>query len=180
LLNNVPQREEDGEMEIFEAIRSRASVRSFEKVAVPDADLERILDAGRRAPSGRNRQPIEFIVIRDPDALAKLAESQGCIAGASVAIAIAGDPERSEFWLEDVSAATTSMLLAITALGYASVWIQGTLRALEERHKETLGLPKHMRLVVVLPIGKPAGPVKQAEKRPLSDIVHWDSYGTHR
>jgi nitroreductase len=167
-------------MELFDAIRSRGSMRSFEKVAVSDADLERILDAGRRAPSGRNRQPIEFIVVRDPDSLAKLAESQACIAAASVAIAIAGDPERSEFWLEDASAATENMLLAITTLDYASVWIQGTLRALEERHKETLGLPKHMRLVVVLPIGKPAGPVKQAEKRPLSDIVHWERFGKHR
>jgi nitroreductase len=167
-------------MEVFDAIRGRASVRSFEKVDVADADLERILDAGRRAPSGYNRQPIELIVIRDADTLARLAESQGCIASASVAIAITGDPEKSAFWLEDVSAAIENMLLAVTALGYASVWIQGTLQALEERHKETLGLPNHMRLVAVLPIGKPAGPVKQARKRPLSDIVHWERFGTQR
>ena len=52
-------------MDIFEAIRQRASVRSLKAVEVPDRDLERILDAGRRAPSGRNRQPIEFVVVRD-------------------------------------------------------------------------------------------------------------------
>lgn len=167
-------------MDLFEAIGTRASVRSFEKVELPAADLERILDAGRRAPSGYNRQPIEFIVIRDPDTLAKLAESQECIAAASVAVAIAGDPEKSAFWLEDVSAAIENMLLAVTALGYASVWIQGTLQALEERHKETLGLSKQMRLVAVLPIAKPAGPVKQAQKRPLSHIVHWERFGNQR
>ena len=163
-------------MDLFEAIRTRASVRAFEKVEVPDSDLDLILDAGRRAPSGRNLQPIEFIVVREEEALAKLAESQTCIAGASVAIIVAADPHKSDFWLEDASAATTNMLLAITALGYASVWIQGTLRVLAESHKELLGLPAHMRLVVCLPIAKAAGPIAQAQKRPLDDMVHREHF----
>ncbi len=167
-------------MDLFEAIENRASVRTFEKVEVPDEVIERILDAGRRAPSGRNRQPIEFIVVRNPLTLAKLAESQACIAGASVAIIVAADPAKSEFWLEDTSAATTNMLLAIAALGLASVWIQGTLRSMAESHKALLGLPEHMRAVVCLPIGKAAGPVAQAAKRPLEDIVHWERLGGKR
>lgn len=119
-------------MDLFEAIEKRASMRSLQATDVPDSDLERILDAGRRAPSGSNRQPIEFILIRDRATLQKLAEAQGCIADVAVAIAIAADPEKSEWWVEDVAAATENMLLAITALGYGSVWIEGTLRRAEE------------------------------------------------
>ena len=164
-------------MEIFEAIAARASVRDLKPVEVADADLERILDAGRRAPSGRNRQPLEFIVIRDAETLKKLSKAQGCIADVSLAVAVAGDPGKSEFWLEDIAAATANMLLAITALGYASVWIEGTLLRAEEEHKKLLGVPEGMRLMVVLPVGEAAKPAKQAQKRALAEMVHWERYG---
>jgi nitroreductase len=164
-------------MELFEAIEKRASVRDLKPVEVPDADLERILEAGSRAPSGKNLQPIDFIVIRDPDTLKKLSAAQGCIADVGLAVAVAANPETSRFWLEDVAAATENMLLAIAALGYASVWIEGTLLRAEEEHKKVLGVPEKMRLMVVLPIGAAKSPVRQKEKRPLSQIVHWERYG---
>ena len=167
-------------MDLFEAIARRASVRTLKPTAIPDGDLERILDAGRRAPSGRNTQPIEFIVVRDPGSVEKLSAAQGCIADVSTVICVAADPSKSEFWLEDIAAATTNMLLAITALGYASVWIEGTLLRAEADHKQTLGIPDAMRLMVALPVGAPAEPTPQKEKRPLKDIVHWERYGTKK
>lgn len=167
-------------MDLFEAIARRASVRELTPVEVPDSDLERILDAGRRAPSGRNRQPIEFIVVRNPDTIQRLAAAQKCIGDVNLVICVAADPTKSEYWLEDVAAATTNMLLAITALGYASVWIEGTLLRVEEEGKRVLGIPDHMRLMVALPIGRPTRDPKQAEKRPLADIVHWERYGHRR
>jgi len=167
-------------MELFEAIAARASVRELQAAEVSEDDLERILDAGRRAPSGRNRQPIEFIVVRDPDTIEKLAKAQACIADVSLLIAVAADPEKSEFWLEDVAAATENMLLAITGLGYASVWIEGTLLPGEEQHKQLLGVPDRLRLMVALPVGRPAKAPKQADKRPLEEMVHWERYGNLR
>ena len=164
-------------MDLFEAIEQRASVRALKPIDIPDSELARILEAGRRAPSGRNCQPIEFIVIRERGTLAKLAESQTCITDVSLAIAIIADPDKSEWWVEDVAAATENMLLAITALGYASVWIEGTLRRAKELHKQILGLPSNLSLMVVLPIGAPAKGVKQANKRELSEMVHYERYG---
>lgn len=164
-------------MDLFEAIEKRASVRSLRPVDVPDADLERILDAGRRAPSGRNIQPFEFIVVKDPDTIRKLAKAQSCVGDVSVLIAVVADPGKSTYWLEDLSAATENMLLAITALGYATVWVEGTLLRAEQEHKKVLGVPENLRLMVVLPIGKAAEPVAQAPKRPLPEVVHWERYG---
>lgn len=164
-------------MDLFQAIEQRASVRDLKPADLSKADLERILDAGRRAPSGRNTQPIEFIVIREADTLKKLSRAQACIGDVSIAIAIAADPSKSEFWLEDIAAAAENMLLAITALGYASVWIEGTLFDSENEYKELLGVPPDMRLVVALPIGVPQESPRQESKRPLDDIVHWERYG---
>ena len=164
-------------MDLFEAVRSRASVRKLRPVEVPDADLEQILDAGHRAPSGRNKQPTEYIVVRDPETLKKLARAQGFIADVEVAIAVVTDPNKSQYWLEDAAAATENMLLAVTALGYASVWVEGTLLPKLEEHNKALGLPDKMRLVVVLPIGAATKPTEQAKKRPLSKLLHWERYG---
>jgi len=164
-------------VELFEAIEQCASVRQLRQVDVPEGDLERILDAGRRAPSGINLQPYELIVIRDRDTLGKLAEAQSCIADVSVAIAVVADPAKSKYWLEDVAATTENMLMAITALGYAAVWIEGTLLRAEAQHKQTLGVPDNLRLMVALPIGYAAEPTAQGSKRPLAEIVHWERYG---
>jgi nitroreductase len=164
-------------MDFFEVVSKRASVRSLQPAEIPDADLERILEAGRRAPSGSNRQPIEFIVVRDAEAIAQLSRAQACIADVGLVICVAAEPAKSTWWREDVAAATTQMLLAVTALGYASVWIEGTLLRVEQELKPVLGLPEEMRLMVALPIGKPKEPVEPREKRPMSDMVHWEKYG---
>ena len=167
-------------MDLFEAIGKRASVRALRPADVPEADLERILEAGQRAPSGRNLQPIEFIVVREPATIEALSQAQTCIGEVGLVICVAADPSKSQYWLEDVAAATTQMLLAVTALGYASVWIEGTLLQKERELKPVLGLPEGMRLMVALPIGASTQPVAPHEKRALSAMVHWERYGATR
>jgi nitroreductase len=165
-------------MDLFEAIEKRASVRELQRADIPDGDLDRILDAGRRAPSGYNRQPFEFIVIRDPQSLHEFAKCQACIADVNTAIVVVADPDLSQYWLEDLSAATENMLLAITALGYASCWIEGRILPREEQLKEMLGVPAKLRLMVILPIGRAASASAQREKRPLAQVVHRERYGS--
>ena len=163
-------------MDLFEAIETRASVRRYDPVEIPGSDIEKILDAGRRAPSGRNEQPREFIVIDDPQLLEALAISQGSLKHASAAIAIVADPS-GKYWLEDASASATQMLLAIHALGYASVWVEGTLLKVEDEAKRILGVPGEKRLPILLPIGKARQPTPQKEKKPLGEITHHNRYG---
>lgn len=164
-------------MDFFEVIEQRASVRSFVPCEISEEDLERIADAGRRAPSGYNRQPCEFILVRDPDLLQDLGKIQGCIAEAAAAVAVVVDDQATRFWKEDASAAIENMLLAAVALGYASVWVEGYVLKHESLGKDILGVPEEKRLLAILPIGKPASPPHQAEKNPLSEVIHTDRYG---
>jgi len=163
-------------MDLFEAIQRRRSVRSLVKIDIPMADLEKIIDAGRLAPSGRNVQPREFIIITDPDIIGKLSTVQGFMADASAIIAIVADDKGSKYWLEDASASAENMFLAITALGYDSCWVEGTLLRKEDEAKKILGVPAEKRLVILLPVGKAAAAGSQASKKPLAEITYYNRY----
>ena len=164
-------------MELFDAIARRASVRAFAPVNVPEADLLKIVDAARRAPSGGNRQPLNFIIIQKEETLRALEKVQSCFTTASAAVAIVADPAASRWWLEDAAAAAENMLLAITALGYSSVWVEGTLLKEEEHAKKVLGVPAPKRLIIALPIGKAPQDTPQADKKPLQDVLWRERYG---
>jgi nitroreductase len=164
-------------MNLFEAVAKRASVRAYSPVKVPEEDLLKIVDMGRRAPSGGNRQPLTFILIQKEETLRALEKVQACFATASAAIGIVADPAASRWWLEDSAAAAENMLLAIAALGYASVWVEGTLLKEEEYAKRLLGIPAPKRLIIFLPIGKAPQETPQADKKPLDEVLWRERWG---
>jgi nitroreductase len=134
--------------------------------------------AARRAPSGYNTQPWQFIVVRDTALLGKLGKIQSCISQAAAAIGVVVDEKATKYWKEDAAAAIENMLLAAVALGYASLWVEGYVLAQEDYAREVLGVPGHLRFLAILPLGKPAGKAGQAAKKPLSEIAHLDRYGS--
>ena len=167
-------------MDFFDAVKRRRSVREFEPGDVCEEDVARILEAGRLAPSGCNMQNREFIVIRDRDMIAKLNEVQDSFENVPVVIAVVMEPTATSFgsyWVEDCSACVENMLLAIAALGYGSVWVEGTLLLKEKWAKRLLGVPEGRRLYVMLPVGHTASGGASPPKRPLSEIVHYEKYG---
>ena len=93
-------------------------------------------------------------------------------AGAIIAVVL--DPA-SRWWLEDGSAAVENMLIASTALGYGSCWLEGYTLPREEAFKELLGIPKEKRLLTLVPIGVPVSwPTR--EKKSLQEVIHWERF----
>ena len=166
-------------MEFFEVIEKRRSVRELQKVTIPQEHILRILESGRLAPSGKNIQPWEVLVIDDEELIRQLASVQSFIGQAGVLIGIVADPRESKYWLEDAAATIENMLLAITALGYASCWIEGTLLRKEEWAKNVLGIPEEKRFLALLPLGKAAGRISPPVKKPLSSLSYYNQYGQH-
>jgi nitroreductase len=164
-------------MDLFEAIAKRASVRAYAPADVSEEQLLKIVDAGRRAPSGGNRQPLQFILIRDPETLTSLAKVQPCFGTASAAIGIVADPAVSRWWLEDAAAAAENMLLAIAALGFSSVWVEGTLLKEVEFARKLLNVPADKKFPILLPIGKAPQYTPQADRKPLADVLWREKYG---
>ncbi len=162
-------------MDTFDAIRKRRSVRAYTGEPIPREDLEAIVDAGRLAPTGHNTQPWEFIVITDRAMIAHFKVAADWIDQSGAVIALVLAPT-SRWWLEDGAAAVTSMLLAATALGYGSCWLEGRTLQHEETFKTLLNVPADKRLLTLVSVGVPESwPTK--EKKSLSDVLHWESYG---
>ncbi|MBM3749189.1 MAG: nitroreductase family protein [Acidobacteria bacterium] len=161
-------------MEALEAIRKRRSVRSYTGAPIPKEDLETIVDAGRLAASGSNKQPWEFIVVTERGMINQLKVASPWMDKAGAIIAVVMDPV-SRWWLEDGAAAVENMLIAATALGYGSCWLEGYTLPREEEFKALLGIPKAKRLLTLVPIGVPAEWPTKA-KKPLAEVLHWEKY----
>jgi len=161
-------------MDLFEAIRRRRSIRKYTSAAIPKPDLEQIVDAGRLAASGSNRQPWNFVVVTARNTIAELKAAGGWIEQAAAVIVVVMDP-KSRWWVEDGSAAIQNMLLAATALGYGGCWVEGDAQPREEQFKQLLVIPQDKRILAILPLGVPAeSPTK--DKKPLAELLHWEKF----
>jgi len=163
-------------MDALEAIRTRRSIRSYTGDPVPRGDLETIIDAGRMAATGYNRQPWDFVVVTEPDTIATLAAATSWLTQAGAVVAVVVDTT-SKFWLEDASAAVQNMMVAATALGYGSCWIEGQTGAHEPAFKTLLRVPAEKRLLTLVAVGVPAAH-PEPQKRALNDVLHWETYQT--
>ncbi len=162
----------------IETILSRRSIREYKDEPVPFADLVTILEAGRQAPSAKNLQPWSFVVVMEPElkaALAAACNDQFWIAEAHLVIAAVGLPALSPKWYPvDVAIAMQNMVLAATSLGYGACWI-GAFD--QEAVKELLGVPEHLPVVCLAPVGVPAVRPEARDRRELSAVFSLNRYG---
>ena len=166
-------------MEVLEAIRTRRSIRNYERRPVPEESVGKILEAGRWAPSANNSQPWNFIVLRDEGVrreVARAATYGKFLAEAPLGIAVVIDPAASRHPVEDGAIATQNMILAAHALGLGTCWIGSYGSTYEERVKEILGIPKGKRLLSIVSVGFPAESRKSA-RRELEELAFSDRYG---
>lgn len=176
-------------MELFEVIKNRHSYRGpFTDSPVSREDLTRIVQVALAAPSGANGQTTRFVIIDDCeiiDNIRKLHPGSKAMqtAPAFIASIIDKQPEPvyqgMSFQIEDCAAAVENMLLATTALGYATVWIDGWLR--RENRAETIGnminLHPEKIIRILLPIGVPAEKTSGPEKLPFEKRAFYNQYG---
>ncbi len=150
-------------MDLFEAIKTRRSVRHFESTSIDGEKVNLILKAGMQAPSANNSQPWRFVVITDRsklDAIPQFHPYAKMLYEASLAILVcAFVPEGKLFdlWVQDCSAATQNMLLACHALGLGAVWLGIHPRTeRSEPFRNLLNLPQDIKPVTLIAIGHPA------------------------
>lgn len=175
-------------MDIFEAIAKRHSYRgAYSDETISRNDLTKIVQAGLQAPSGKNAQTTTFVIIDDSkiiDRIRLMHSSNKAVQTANAYIVCIVDQqpkatyEGFSFQIEDCAAAVENMLLAITGLGYASVWVDGWLRINNnaQQIRELINLPADKKIQILLPVGKPIEEYRQPAKKPFSERVWFNSY----
>jgi len=165
-------------MDLFKAVSARYSYRgAFKPRRIPRRDLVRIVKAGLAAPSGCNAQTTTFVIVDKPalaDKVRKLHEMKAVQdAPAFIAACVHKNPPpaygKTSFEVEDCSAAVENILLAISALGYGSVWIDGHLRegGRAEKLNRLLGVPADRTVRILLPVGLPVSRGPRRKKMPF-------------
>jgi nitroreductase len=171
-------------METWDAIRARRATKEYATRPLADNDLERILEAARRAPSSGNKQGWDFVLIRDRGQLEKISKvwpGAAHIANAAAAVGLVGpitdDMRQTAYINYDLGQAAMSMMIAAADLGIGS----RTASVQEyDLAAEVLGLPDDRRLNWLLGLGypgdRPLKPIENPDRKPLEEIVHHDRW----
>lgn len=164
-------------MDTIEALKTRRSIRKYKSDPVPKELIEKVIDCGRLAPTARNVQPWEFVVITDSSTLKRIggmANHGKFIADAPVCVVVLS--KETKYWLEDASAATQNLLLAAHALGLGACWIAGDKKDYAEPVRELVGAPAGFRLISLVTIGYADEQPTADKKRSLGEVLHWERF----
>ena len=171
-------------MDVWDAIRARRNVREFASRPLPPDDLEQILEAGSRSPASRNWQRGDFVAVTDSDRLGQLAavwRGARHVARSAATVALIApvteDARQRDHCHYDLGQATISMMIAAAGLGIGSAHA-----AVEDQRlaRQLLGFPEGRFCAYLIAFGYPAGrpltPLRNPDRRPFEDVVHWDRW----
>ena len=189
-------------MEVTEAIKTRRSIRKYKTTPVADEAIEQVLEAARWAPSWKNNQCWRFIVVRDDNLKAELANtlikvkrddtlvdnpSVEAIMSAPVVIVACAElgksgynlgeiaTDKGDWWyMFDVALAVQNLMLVAHSQGLGTVPL-GLFDA--KKAANILKVPDGLCVVEMTPLGYPAQEPEARPRKELSEIVSYDSYG---
>ncbi|MCL2764221.1 MAG: nitroreductase family protein [Treponema sp.] len=176
-------------MNTFEAIKNRYSFRGiYKSTPVPREDLKKILEAGLAAPSGCNKQTTSLIALDDRELVGSVSKlvkkngfgGEGAPAGICILTQKTPAYEDKYFYIQDYSAAIQNMLLAITALGYASCWIEGQVTCSAETQNnisKLLNIPAGYIVIGFLPVGVPETEGKRPDYKAFEERAWFNGFG---
>lgn len=170
-------------MDVFEAVRTRRSIRKYLDKTVEKDKLLKVLEAARLSPSANNNQPNHFVVISDKATLESLlpAYTREWFIKAPIVIVACSYADKAwsrmdgeSYWKVDAAIAVENMMLVAHEAGLGTCWVAAFD---ETKVKEVLGIPKEMRLIALLPLGYPAEEKeKVTDRKPLDKIIHYEHW----
>jgi nitroreductase len=164
----------------LDLVRKRRSIRTYKPDPIPDEHIDKIIEAGRLAPSWANKQCWRFILVADPEKKKAMEPDRDWITTAPVILVLAADPASSgvkadqQYYLLDVGICMEHMILQAAELGLGTCWI-GWFD--EQTVRRALNVPSSLRVVAFTPIGYPAEEKGQvSDRKPTATILTRESF----
>lgn len=167
-------------MEFEEVIKKRTAIRKFSDKELEKEKLDKILEAGRLAPTAKNNQPIKIYVVQSNEGIDKIDKATKCRYGAKTVLIICGNKEQSfkkdDFTTYEMDSCivATHIMLEATNLSVDNIWIE----AFDENIlRKEFSIPEELVLVCLLPLGYkaedcPMNPLHNIRKS-IEDIIEY-------
>ena len=170
-----------GNLSLVDTVLSRRSIRRYNKKEISNDELNKILEAGRQAPSAANRQPSHFIVVTEDKIKKELSKGffNGFIKESHLTIvgcANTGDILTGKWSIIDTTIALQNMVIVAWLLGVGSCWI-GDFK--EDKVKQLLKIPNKWKVVALVSFGYPAEQPKPKRKKPITEIVSFNNFSNN-
>jgi nitroreductase len=169
-------------MDFSRLIETRYSVRAYKPEPVEDGKLQQVLDAARLAPTAANRQPFQLVVIHTAGREEELKRIYGrdWFVQPPLVIAICSVPDLAwtrkdgmNYHAVDATIVMDHLILAAASAGLGTCWV-GAFDP--DAAREVLGLPDTVEPIAFTPLGYPADQPKRKSRKPLSDLVRYESW----
>lgn len=164
-------------------LTGQRQTREFTNQPVSDADIQALLETMRMTGSASNRQPWQFLVVRDPEIIAKLAGATvytGWLVDAPLVLVVLTEGADHFQHDYDLGRVDERILLASQALGLGAGIVTFWNEESQQLTREALGIPADWSIYSAVAVGHPADtarPAKLGGRKPLTDLVHWDRFG---
>jgi len=163
--------------ETIKTIKTRRSVRDYEDKPISKEILEELIDCARLAPSARNVQPWEFVLVTKKDMLDKISrisEYGSFIKDAAACILVIC--QDTKYYIEDGCAATENIMLAAKSLGIGTCWVAGDKKPYCRDILKLVNAPQDHKLVSIISLGYSSESIGAHGKRELKEVLHWEKF----
>lgn len=163
--------------EFLEMIKSRRSIRKYLDRPIDKEILKKIVDTGRLAPSAKNIQPWEFILVVEKKTLKKISDfvTWGPFIKDSAACVIICGNKNAKRFVEDCCLAAENIMLSAKSFGIGSCYVAALGKNLDGV-RELLNIPENYEIVCFIPLGYFEKNPEPYGKRDLKSIIHWEKF----
>lgn len=166
-------------MDVLELLLSRRSIRKYKSTLVEEEKIQQCLEAARWAPSASNKQPWEFIIVKDEKMRKKFAEIHPYakfVAESPVVFVPLTNPEiHPKYHMSDTGLTILHFMIQAHALGLGTCWAGVIGTSFESELKKLLNVPDHLNIMALVALGYP-DQERESSRKPLDELAHWESY----